>query len=183
MTRVDGAAPRPPIGGPGARGAPVLLILPCNSCVRLGNYMLCSNWRTVWRSIWDLHLSGLVDLAAIDSCKPGIVLWGEESRLTWCDLHPGSDLYYRREPWRLDVLAARVLEDARRLLETYRHIVYYVNVKAYREALARASEKLPGRIHDAGPPRPSPLSYRSRESRAHLRRVLQRVASSPAAHS
>lgn len=182
MTRVDGGIPWPPIRGGGFRGAPVLLVLPCNSCVRLGNYMLCSNWRIVWRSVWDLYLSGLVDLAAIDSCKPGIVLWGEEAGLSWCDIHPGSDLYYKSEPWRLDVLASRVLDDARLLLEGYKHIVYYVNVKAYREALARAAKRLAGRMHDAGPPRPSPLSYRSRESRARLRRVLRSLVPPPGSH-
>ncbi len=81
------------------------------------------------------------------------------------------------------MLASRVLDDARRLLEEYKHIVYYVNVKTYREALARAAERLAGRLHDAGPPRLSPLSYRSRDSRARLRRVLQRLASSSGSYS
>ncbi|MCC5990312.1 MAG: hypothetical protein LM558_02210 [Thermosphaera sp.] len=59
-----------------------LLILPYNRCVRLGDYSLCQNWRVVLKHVGFLVESGALDLAAIDSCKPGIVLWGGERSLT-----------------------------------------------------------------------------------------------------
>ena len=120
----------------------VLLVLPCNPCVRLGDYSLCPNWRIVLRSVGDLYEAGLIGLAAIDSCKPGIVEWGEEHRLRHCDLHPGSELYYKKEPWRLEILTREVVRDARSLAERYEWIAYYVNVKAYRHALDEASRAL-----------------------------------------
>jgi hypothetical protein len=57
---------------------PVLLVLPCNPCVRLGDYSLCQNWRVVLKHVGLLVQAGVLDLAAVDSCKPGVVLWGEE---------------------------------------------------------------------------------------------------------
>jgi hypothetical protein len=65
-------------GGWGCGLGPVLLVLPCNPCVRLGDYSLCPNWRIVLKHVRPLVESGALDLAAVDSCKPGIVLWGEE---------------------------------------------------------------------------------------------------------
>ncbi len=139
--------------------------------------MLCRNWRLVWRVVWDLYLAGHLYLAAIDSCKPGIVLWGEERRLRWCNVYPSSDLYYRREPWRREILYRRVLEDLRELSRFYGRIVYYVNVKAYREALRRASRRLPGLLVEAGPSRDSVPSYNSRVERARLRETLLALVS------
>ncbi len=57
-------------------GSKTLLILPCNRCVRLGDYSLCQNWRIVLKHVGALVRAGSLDLAAVDSCKPGIVLWG-----------------------------------------------------------------------------------------------------------
>jgi len=167
--------PTPPRNPPHTQ---TLLILPCNPCVRLGNYMLCSNWRIIWRDIWDLYLSGKLYLAAIDSCKPGIVLWGEEHRLTHCDIQPSSTLYYKREPWRLDILKQAVLQDTRNLLTAYQHIIYYVNVKAYREALDHTAKKLPN-LKSASPPMNTIPSYRSRRNREKLRQLLENPAHNP----
>ncbi|MCE4628261.1 MAG: hypothetical protein F7C34_03830 [Desulfurococcales archaeon] len=151
----------------------MLLILPCNRCVRYGDYSLCPNWRIVLQSIGDLVGAGLVSLAAIDTCKPGIVLWGEEEGLRWCDKYPSSEFYYKREPWMLPILKQAVLRDVRELATLYRSIVYYVNVKAYREALRNAEEALGSPpIFNAGPPQANPLSYRSRRNRGKLRRLL-----------
>ena len=159
--------------------AEALLVLPCNRCVRLGDYSLCPNWRIVLRSVGDLVDYGLIDLAAIDSCKPGIVPWGEEKRLRWCDLYPSSDLYYRREPWRLEILYRNVLSDLRWLLARYKRIVYYVNVKAYREVLDRSRRVLgEAFLVPAGPPRNSPLSFKSRKNRDKLRGLLLELAGS-----
>ncbi len=153
--------------------ASILLILPCNSCVRMGDYSLCQNWRLILSTVGDLVDYGLVDLAAIDSCKPGIVPWGEERRLRWCDLLPSYMLYYKKEPWRLGILFDAVLRDLRELSVRYRWIVYYVNVKAYREVLDRARELLgTPPLVSAGPPDLSPLSFRSRRNREKLRKLL-----------
>jgi hypothetical protein len=57
---------------------PVLLVLPCSKRVGLGDCGLCQNWRAVLRHVGGLARAGALDLASIDSCKPGIVLWGEE---------------------------------------------------------------------------------------------------------
>lgn len=122
--------------------------------------------------------AGLVSLAAIDTCKPGIVLWGDEEELRWCDKYPSSELYYKREPWMLPILKQAVLRDMRELAARYHSIVYYVNVKAYREAL-KNSETVLGSppIFDAGPPQANPLSYRSSRNRDKLRRLLLDLSS------
>jgi hypothetical protein len=137
----------------------MLLILPCNGCVRLGDYSLCPNWRVVLKHVRPLVDSGILDLAAVDSCKPGIVLWGEEGGLRWCDRNPRWDRVYGRDPVRLELLAGAVARDLRWLALEYRVIAFYVNVKAYRLALKMASEATGVELLDLGPPRPSPLSY------------------------
>ena len=136
-----------------------LLILPCNRCVRLGDYSLCQNWRVVLKHVGFLVESGALDLAAIDSCKPGIVLWGGERSLTWCDVNPRWDRLYGRNPLRLELLADSVARDLRELSIRYKTIAYYVNVKAYRLALQKASEVTGVELLDLGPPKPNPLSY------------------------
>jgi hypothetical protein len=136
-----------------------LLILPCNSCVRLGDYSLCPNWRVVLKHVGLFVESGALDLAAIDSCKPGIVLWGEERGLTWCDLNPRWDRLYGRDPVRLELLTDSVARDLRELSVRYKMIAFYVNVKAYRLALRKASERTGVELLDLGPPKPNPLSY------------------------
>ena len=137
----------------------MLLILPCNGCVKLGDYSLCPNWRVVLKHIRPLVESGVLDLAAVDSCKPGIVLWGEEGGLRWCDRSPRWDRGYGRDPVRLELLAQAVAWDLRRLALEYRVIAFYVNVKAYRLALQKASEITGVELLDLGPPKLSPLSY------------------------
>ena len=156
---------------------PLLLILPCNGCVRLGDYSLCSNWRLIIRDNRDLINAGILRLAAIDSCKPGIVPWGEEHRLRHCDLHPSYTLYYNREPWRLEILVDSVIRDIKELATKHDWIIHYINVKAYKHALREAKRKIgTPPIIDAGPPHPTPLSYRSRRNRGRLRRILIRLA-------
>jgi hypothetical protein len=137
----------------------MLLILPCNKCVRLGDYSLCPNWRVVLKHVRPLVESGALDLAAVDSCKPGIVLWGEEGGLRWCDRSPRWDRGYGRDPVRLELLAWAVAWDLRWLVLEYEIIAFYVNVKAYRLALQKASEITGVELLDLGPPKLSPLSY------------------------
>jgi hypothetical protein len=140
-------------------GSNTLLILPCNRCVRLGDYSLCPNWRIVLKHVGALARAGVIDLAAIDSCKPGIVLWGEEHSLRWCDVNPRWDRLYGRDSTRLELLADSVARDLRELSVRYKAIAYYVNVKAYRLALQKASEITGVELLDLGPPKPNPLSY------------------------
>jgi hypothetical protein len=137
----------------------MLLILPCNKCVRLGDYSLCPNWRVVLKHVRPLVESGALDLAAVDSCKPGIVLWGEEGSLRWCDRSPRWDRGYGRDPVRLELLAWAVAWDLRWLVLEYEIIAFYVNVKAYRLALQKASEITGVKLVDLGPPKLNPLSY------------------------
>jgi len=137
----------------------MLIILPCNKCVRLGDYSLCPNWRVVLKHIRPLVESGVLDLAAVDSCKPGIVLWGEEGGLRWCDRSPRWDRGYGGDPARLELLAQAVAWDLRRLALEYRVIAFYVNVKAYKLALQKASEMTGVELVDLGPPKLNPLSY------------------------
>jgi hypothetical protein len=137
----------------------VLLILPCNPCVRLGDYSLCQNWRVVLKHVRLFVESKILDLAAVDSCKPGVVLWGEEGGLRWCDRNPRWDRLYGGDPVRLELLAEAVARDLRWLALRYDAIAFYVNVKAYRLALQKASEMTGVELLDLGPPRPSPLSY------------------------
>jgi len=171
-------APRPPCPRPRGGGwGRILLVLPCNGCVRLGDYMLCSGWGMVWRWVWDLVLSGLVGLAAVDSCKPGLVYWGEELGLSWCDLNPRWS-YYRVRPWRLEALSRALEGDLLEASTRYKAIAYYVDVKAYRIALARASRRLLEagfRVVDAGPEPPTVLGFRSRKSLSRLRAVLEHL--------
>jgi len=137
----------------------MLIILPCNKCVRLGDYSLCPNWRVVLKHVRPLVESGALDLAAVDSCKPGIVLWGEEGGLRWCDRSPRWDRGYGRDPVRLELLAWAVAWDLRWLVLEYEIIAFYVNVKAYRLALQKASEITGVELLDLGPPKLNPLSY------------------------
>ncbi len=137
----------------------MLIILPCNKCVRLGDYSLCPNWRVVLKHVRPLVESGALDLAAVDSCKPGIVLWGEEGGLRWCDRSPRWDRGYGRDLVRLELLAWAVAWDLRWLVLEYEIIAFYVNVKAYRLALQKASEITGVELLDLGPPKLSPLSY------------------------
>jgi hypothetical protein len=139
----------------------------------MGDYSLCENWKIIIKTLNDLIMSNILELAAIDSCKPGIVIHGLEKNLRWCDMHPSYLLYYHREPWRRNILYKAVLEDIRSLLPYYKYIVYYVNVKAYREALDSVRKKLAtNKLVNAGPPNLSPLSYRSRKNRMKLRKII-----------
>ncbi len=155
-----------------ARGARLLLLLPCNPGVRMGDYTLGQNWRIVMRVVGDLVDTGILDLAAVDSCKPGIVKQGEEHRYRWCDVRPLWHELYKRQPWRLELLIAGVTEDLKRLALEYRALAAYVNVRAYRTALEHATARSGVEVHMLGPPRMSPLSYRSRRSLEELRRGL-----------
>jgi hypothetical protein len=154
-------------------GLKTLLILPCNKCVRLGDYSLCPNWRIVLKHVGILVRAGALDLAAIDSCKPGIVLWGEEHRLTWCDLSPRWDRLYGRDPVRLELLVQAIARDLRELSLRYKAMAFYVNVKAYRMALKKASETTGVGLADLGPPEPNPLSY-NKHAR-ELPRMVERL--------
>ena len=154
-------------------GARVLLVLPCNRWVRLGDYGLGDGWRLVYRWLRDYVDSGLVDLAAVDSCKPGLVYRGEEGGLRWCDTLPYWDRLYSREPYRLSLLISSLRDDLASAASRYMAIAYYVNVKAYREALEAASKSLGIRLYNAGPPSLSPLSFRSRRSLSRLRSLVE----------
>ncbi len=150
----------------------ILLLLPCNSGVRYGDYMLGGNWRLVYRILRDLVDSGIVTMASVDSCKPGIVLRGEEYYYTWCDVRPYWDKLYSRQLWRLELLINGVIEDLRELALRYTDIVYYINVKSYRMAVEKASSRLGLEVIDAGPPLPSPLAFRARRNLLKLRNII-----------
>jgi hypothetical protein len=152
-----------------------LLVLPCSKCVGLGDYSLCQNWRVVLRRVGGLVRAGALDLASIDSCKPGVVLWGEEGGLRWCDRSPRRDRVYSRDPARLELLARAVARDLMWLALEYRVVAFYVNVKAYRLALRMASEAAGVELADLGPPKINPLSYNkhARELPEVLWRLLE----------
>ncbi len=156
----------------------MLLILPCNGCVRLGDYSLCPNWRIVLKHVGHLVHSGILDLAAVDSCKPGVVLWGEERDLRWCDRNPRWDRGYAGDPVKLELLVWAVARDLRWLALEYSVIAFYVNVKAYRLALQKASEITGVKLVDLGPPKLNPLSYNkhARELPLLLTLILGTVA-------
>ncbi len=137
----------------------ILLILPCNPCVKLGDYSLCPNWRTVLRNVGHLVLAGLLDIAAVDSCKPGLVLWGDERSLRWCDRSPRWGKLYGRIPELLELLVDGIVRDLIELKTHYKVIAFYVNVKAYRIALKQASSRAKVELLDLGPPEMNPLSY------------------------
>jgi hypothetical protein len=150
--------------------------------VRLGDYSLCDNWRVVLRYIGDLVSSGHVTLAAVDSCKPGIVLWGEERRLTWCDRSPRWDKTYGRDSARLELLTETVRWDLVELLARFKPLVYYVNVKAYHQALLGASRRLgllEGRDYLDLTPGYNPLAYRSSRNLGRLRETILMYATPP----
>lgn len=154
----------------------VLLLLPCNRCVRLGDYSLCDGWRRVKDHIGDLVSAGLVDLGAVDSCKPGVVLHGEEIRYSWCDVAPYWDRIYARDLKRLEVLVEALTRDLKELSLRYTAIAAYINVKAYRLAVLEASRRSGIHVVDLSPPLMSPLSFRSRSNLEGLRRELLELA-------
>jgi len=150
----------------------LLLILPCNPCVRLGDYSLCENWRVVLRYVGDLVSSGMLKLAAIDSCKPGLVPWGSEGEFRWCDRSPYWSKSYGRSPELLELLEEAVQRDLVVYRARYKLLIYYVNVKAYHRALLNASTRLgfkPAVDYIDVSPNYNPLSYRSKESLTRLR--------------
>ncbi len=139
---------------------------------------MCDNWKIIFKDICFLIRSNIVSLAAIDSCKPGIVLFGEEHRLIWCDVYPSYLLYYRDQPWRLDILKENVVRDLKEYLNYYDYIVYYVNVKAYREALDYAKAVIgSNRLIHGGPSKLNPLSYRSKRERENLLNIILSLSS------
>ncbi len=158
--------------------ARILLLLPCNGGVRLGDYNLGDNWRIVKRWIWDLTGSGIVDVAAVDSCKPGIVYEGEEHDYIWCDIRPLWHELYARQSWRMKRLIEGVKRDLAEAATRYRAIAAYLNVRAYRMAIEAASKSIGVRVHFLGPERLSPLSFRSHRSLEALREGLEKLAAS-----
>jgi len=108
------------------------------------------------RHVGGLVGAGALDLASIDSCKPGVVLWGEEGDLRWCGRSPRWDRVYGGDPARLELLARAVARDLMWLALEYRVVAFYVNVKAYRLALKKASEMTGVELVDLGPPSPTP---------------------------
>jgi hypothetical protein len=153
---------------------PGLLVLSCNGYVRLGDYMLGRNWRLVYSAVGDLVDAGLLGLAAVDSCKPGLVAWGDEYRLAWCDRSPRWSVY-SREPWRLEALVDALARDLVEEAARRSFIASYVEVKAYRLALREASRRAGVDLLDLGPPMPTPLSLGSRRNRERLREGLLRA--------
>ncbi|MEM1927516.1 MAG: hypothetical protein QXS85_02090 [Acidilobaceae archaeon] len=155
----------------------VLLLLPCNKCVRLGDYALCDSWRRVLASVGDLVSAGLLELAAIDSCKPGVVVYGEELSYSWCDIEPYWGRTYGGDGSRFEILVDAIARDLRELSLEYRAIVAYLNVKAYKLAVLEASRRTGVTVFDLSPPRMSPLSFRSRRSLERLRASLLELVS------
>ncbi|MEB3860352.1 MAG: hypothetical protein LRS43_03985 [Desulfurococcales archaeon] len=153
--------------------ARILLILPCNGGVRFGDYGLGSNWRIVYSWLSDYIGSGLVELAAVDSCKPGLVYRGEEYKYRGCDTIPYWDRLYSKDPHRFHMLVEGLRRDIAEAALKYRAIVSYVNVKAYRLALEEASKLAGVPLVNAGPSLLSPLSFRSKSSLRKLRQVVE----------
>ncbi len=153
----------------------ILLLLPCNGGVRYGDYMLGGNWRIVYRYLRDLVDSGVVALASVDSCKPGVVLRGEEHNYIWCDIRPYWDRLYSRQPWRLELLIQAVLNDLKELSIKYTDIIYYINVKSYKIAVREAVSRLKINAVDAGPPIFSPLSFRAKRNLQRLRNIINYI--------
>jgi hypothetical protein len=118
--------------------------------------------------------SGTLYLAAVEGCKPGILLWGEERAYTHCDTYPSWDRVYARDPARLERLIAGVARDLKELSTQYDVIAHYVNVKAYKLALQKASEITGVKLVDFGPPKLSPLSY-SKHARELPRKLEQLI--------
>ncbi|MEM1846697.1 MAG: hypothetical protein QXN05_03470 [Acidilobaceae archaeon] len=150
----------------------VLLLLPCNQCVRLGDYSLCDGWKIVKAYVGDLVSAGLVNLGAVDSCKPGVVLHGDELKYSWCDIAPYWDKVYSKDLERLEVLIEALAKDLKELSLRYTAIATYINVKAYRIAVLEASKRSNVSITDLSPSLMSPLSFRSKKNLEKLRRAL-----------
>ena len=144
--------------------------------------MLGRNWKLVYDYIWDLVEAGRVHLAAVDSCKPGLVYWGSEGGFRWCDVNPRWGSLYSRDPWRLEVLARALEGDLKEAWARFGLIASYVEVKAYRLALRMASRASGVEVLDLGPPMPTPLSVSSRANRARLRRALIELTGAPASY-
>lgn len=136
----------------------VLLILPCNQCIRLGDFSVCSTWRRVIRSVGDLIAAGVVELAAMEICKPGILIHGEERWYTACNIYPSWERF-KRSPYLLDVLVDGVARDLRWLAARYDAIAYYINVKAFRIAIERASREVGVEVVDLGPPEANLIAF------------------------
>lgn len=144
--------------------------------------MLSRNWKLVYDYIWDLVDAGKVYLAAVDSCKPGIVYWGSEGDFRWCDVNPRWDTLYSKDPWRLEVLVRALEKDLKEAWTVFGLIASYVEVKAYRVALSRASKASGVKVLHLGPPKPTPLSLSSRVNRARLRRALIELTGASASY-
>lgn len=153
---------------------PVLLLLPCNSGVKHGDYMRGQSWKLIYKDLKDLVDSGRVVLGAVECIRnKGIVLHGEEKELVGEDMYPSWD-YFKRNPERLDALTEAI---ARRLIELkgqFSGIVVYLNVKAYRIAVERAVEMSGVNVEIMDIPL-TQGGFRSERNRKILRETIERI--------
>ena len=152
----------------------LLLILPCNGGAFHGDYSLASGWKLIKKSLARFISEGIVDLAAIDCINnAGIVLEGEEKYVVkGGDKYP-SWQYFKKNPEEIDLLAKKVASQLPILKSRYDYIVAYVNVKAYRLALEKASNLSNVPVHFINL-RFSPLSFRSLKNRSDLMESIRR---------
>ncbi|MEM4972857.1 MAG: hypothetical protein QXR87_03960 [Candidatus Hadarchaeales archaeon] len=119
----------------------VLLILPCNKMAKAGDYKKGNNWRLVLKHIKPWREKGLVDLAAVDCIDMlGIVPEWENYKTIGKDEYPSWSKFKDPVKFRqlVEAISAKLLD----LAPHYSHIIVYVNVRAYYEALKIALAKI-----------------------------------------
>jgi len=123
----------------------ILVLLPCNSGAKYGNYFLGRYWKNADRYRKQYNLENVM-FGAID-CIP-VFTRGEDAIVleTEMDCVRGFDIYpeYRRE--KVDRIARGIVKGLLRVHKSFSRIIILLNVKLYIEATKRALELIPQNI-------------------------------------
>ena len=120
----------------------ILLILPCNSGAKVGNYFQGHYWKVALKWLKALNLRPYVTLGAID-CIPYkyglgdcIVLENEMKRVK------GHDVYPQYEKNEIEGISKCIEAGLKRILPLFDRIYIILNVKLYQEATEKAIHRL-----------------------------------------
>lgn len=150
------------------KGDKILLILPCNQGAKFGNYKLGRNWRLVLKHIRPWREKALVDLAAADCIRNlGIVGEWENEKTRDFDVYPSWRAFNREKLAQLkEAMKGWLKKNARE----YKHILVYINVRAYYMALEAASREAGINVEFIRLTQFSPMAFC-----ANIHKVVQRL--------
>lgn len=130
-----------------------LLVLPCNTGAKIGNYFGSNNGNNLWMKIdkclRDIDIRDRVDIAAVDCILPlvkniNIAIIGEwEMNLVkGYDIYPATAFAKKDRNVKLEKLINGIVDKLRELILHYSKIVFLINVIPYKLAVINAIERL-----------------------------------------